>query len=80
MKKFKVNVPCDYIIGHLRYGHLEIIMEAEDLEELESQLKDDKVRNDIMNMGDIVIDDYEIDDTGDWDFDSVSIEEVFEKW
>ena len=27
MTKFKVNVPCNYVQGYLRYGHFEGIVE-----------------------------------------------------
>ena len=37
--KFKVYKDLDYVIGHLRYGHFEGIVEAEDEEELEKCLK-----------------------------------------
>ena len=33
MKKFKVGKDFEYITGHLRYGHAEVIVEAETEEE-----------------------------------------------
>lgn len=34
MKKFRVTQDLDYVMGHLRYGHLEGEFEAESKEEL----------------------------------------------
>ena len=66
MKKFKVTIPCEYIQGHLRYGHAEGIIEAKNIES-------------ITNLGDldldIVVDDYEIDDY-ELDFENARIEEI----
>ena len=58
MKKFKVNIPCDYIQGHLRYGHLEGIVEVASEDELK-ELIDSK---DILDYLDVVVDDYEVND------------------
>lgn len=33
MKKFKVTQDADYVVGHLRYGHREGIIEAESIED-----------------------------------------------
>ena len=56
--KFKVYKDLDYVIGHLRYGHFEGIVEAEDEEELEKMFEDEDFLWDNLNL---VIDDYDID-------------------
>lgn len=69
MKKFKINVPCDYVVGHLRYGHGEAIIEAETEEDaIEKAKKWDDY--------DLIVDDYEIEDHDSWDFDNMTMEEV----
>lgn len=65
-KKVKFNIPLDYIIGHLRYGHLEGTLdlteeEFKKLEEDPPKFIDD---NDILDDLELIIDDYRIDDRG----------------
>ncbi len=72
MKKFKVVVPCEYIVGHLRYGHGEAIIEAKDIEEAKQKAKE-------FDDYDIEIDDYEIDDCGSFEFEDMEIEEIKEE-
>lgn len=57
MKEYKVNVPVDYITGHLRYGHLECEVEAESKEEALEKAKN-------YEDFDLVVDDYEVDSYG----------------
>ena len=59
MKKFKVTQDLDYVSGHLRYGHLEGIIEAESAEEAIMLVKDDPMR-----FLSVVIDAYVIEN---WD-------------
>lgn len=59
--KFKVTADVNYVMGHLRYGHLEGIIEAKSEEELKEMLKDPDVRDDLK----LVVDDYEVDGCGD---------------
>ena len=55
MKKFKVYIPCDYVDGHLRYGHLEGEIQAENIEEIKNMKKDGFWR-----YCELIIDDYEV--------------------
>lgn len=59
--KFRVTADLDWVSGHLRYGHLEGIVEAESEEALEIKMKNPDFR-DIL---DLVVDDYEVDGYGD---------------
>ena len=59
--KFRVTADLGWVSGHLRYGHLEGIVEAESEEALEIKMKNPDFR-DIL---DLVVDDYEVDDYGD---------------
>lgn len=72
MKKFKVYVPCEYIVGHLRYGHGEAIIEAENEEEAKKKAQ-------MYEDFDIEIDDFEIDDCGNFEFEDMKIEEIKEE-
>lgn len=68
--KFRVTQEANYVMGHLRYGHREGIIEAnskEDALKLIEGNEDDYL--------DIVIDDYEIEDA-DFENNPFKIEEV----
>lgn len=67
MKKVFIDAPLDYVAGHLRYGHLEGIVEMTD-EEFE-RFKEDPINfiydNEYEYDGlNLVIDDFEVDDRG----------------
>ena len=65
MNKVVITAPVDYVIGHLRYGHLEGEVELTD-EQLEL-FKKDPVKA-IQELGldlELVIDDWEVDGYGD---------------
>ena len=70
MKKFRVTQDLDYIVGHLRYGHLEGTVEAESAEEAMALVKDDP-----LGYLSLIIDDYEVEgwDEGD---NPIEVEEV----
>lgn len=38
--KFKFKKELDYVVGHLRYGHIEGIVEADNLEEAKKKLEE----------------------------------------
>lgn len=71
MKKFLVSVPVDYVEGYLRYGSKEAIIEANSMEEAKEIVLNDKER--FEENSSIVVDDYEINDYGDLDFDEIQI-------
>ena len=56
--KFLVTRNAEYVMGHLRYGHQEGIVEVESEEELRKLIDSE----DIYDYLDLVIDDYEVDD------------------
>lgn len=65
MNKVAITAPVDYVIGHLRYGHLEGTVELTD-EELELFKKDPAKT--IRELGldlELIIDDWEVDGCGD---------------
>lgn len=66
MKKILINAPLEYVIGHLRYGHLEGVIEVPD-EEFE-KFKENPINflydNEYIDELDLLIDDWEIDDRG----------------
>lgn len=64
MKKVFIDAPLSYVAGHLRYGHLEGIVEMTD-----EQFKKDPINFIYDNEYDfdglnLVIDDFEVDDQG----------------
>lgn len=89
MKNYKVCVPVDYLRGHLRYGHAIYSIEAETKEEAIQKLKSTKEIIRKMENGeipddpdfedfdyeDVIIDDWCIDDLGDFQFNEAYIEE-----
>lgn len=74
MAKFKVTQQADYIIGHLRYGHREGVIEADSKEDALNKLKNDGY-TDYLNT---VVDDYSIDDA-EFDDNPFEIEELEEE-
>lgn len=64
--KVKINIPLDYVIGHLRYGHKEGILEF--TEEEFKKFKEDPIdfieEEDLLYNLKIIIDDYDVDDWG----------------
>lgn len=86
----KINIPFDYLVGHLRYGHLEgeVELDPEAEKEFKELLKKEKnntitlkeldklddYTSYIREQCDIVIDDYCINDCGDLDW-SVLLED-----
>lgn len=89
MKNYKVCVPIDYLRGHLRYGHVIYNIGAETKEEAIQKLKSTKeiirkmengeIPNDPefedFDYEDVIVDDWCIDDLGDFQFDEAYIEE-----
>lgn len=65
-KKVKFNIPLEYITGHLRYGHVEGILELteEEFKELEKNPIDFVYDQDILCDLDLIIDDYRVEDYG----------------
>ena len=59
--KFRVTQDVDYVMGYLRYGHFEGIVEADSEEELKEKLKDPYFHHDL----ELVVDDYRVEDYGD---------------
>lgn len=75
MKKFKIKVSTDYVVGHLRYGHYEVEIEAESLEKAKEYINTDEGKGYIRDIGEFEVDDYEVDEIGDLDMSSAIIEE-----
>lgn len=65
MNKVVITAPVDYVIGHLRYGHLEGEVELTD-EQLELFKKDPVKAIQELDLDlELVIDDWEVDGYGD---------------
>lgn len=70
--KYIVRQEADYMMGHLRYGHREGIIEAESKEDALKKLKDGYAE-----ALDYIVDDYEIEDA-EFGNNPFEIEEVKE--
>lgn len=64
--KVKFDIPLDYVVGHLRYGHKEGIVELtkEELKELKEDPGYFVDKYDILERLSLIIDDYCVDDYG----------------
>jgi hypothetical protein len=76
MKRFKISIPLEYIMGHLRYGHLEYEVDADTFEEAMERIMDG-----LEDDYELIVDDWEVSDYGDVDYDDakvISVEETEE--
>ena len=58
MAKFRVSQDADYIMGHLRYGHREGIIEADSLEDAKKKVE----KEGHTDFLDLIVDDYSVED------------------
>ena len=70
--KFRISQDCDYVMGYLRYGHLEGEIEADSLEEAKEKIE--KYPRDYMEL---IVDDYDVEDYDCGD-NEVEIEQIEE--
>ena len=75
MAKFKVRQDADYLVGYLRYGHREGVIEANSVEDVINKLQNDGC---IDYLG-LVVDDYEVEDVS-YGSNPFKIEPVMEEW
>ena len=59
MKKIVLN--CDYVQGHLRYGHFELKLDDNDYKEFKALSKKEQLEQ-IKSDGDLIIDSYRVED------------------
>lgn len=57
MARFKVSQEADYVMGHLRYGHREGVIEAESKEDALEKLNNGYASDYL----DLIVDDYEVE-------------------
>lgn len=60
----KVIAGIDYLAGYLKYGHFELNLNESKLEEFKNLSKEEQIDY-IKEDGDLIIDDYELNDYGD---------------
>lgn len=72
MAKFKVRQQADYVMGYLRYGHREGIIEADSVEDALDKLEN----HDYTDYLDLKVDDYRVEevDYGDNEFEIEELE------
>ena len=56
-KRYTISVPVGYVFGHLRYAHLEMIIEADNEEEARAEFDP--------RYADLIVDDWEVYEYGD---------------
>lgn len=73
MAKFRVRQDADYVIGHLRYGHREGVIEADSKEDALDKLQNEGYTDYL----DLKVDDYEVEvaEYGDNEFEIEEVEE-----
>lgn len=66
MKKILIDAPLEYVAGHLRYGHLEGVIEIsdEEFENFKENPIDFLYDNEYIDELDLLIDDWRVDDCG----------------
>ena len=66
MKKILINAPLEYVAGHLRYGHLEGVIEVpdEEFEKFKENPIDFLYDNEYIDELDLLIDDWRVEDRG----------------
>ena len=72
MSKYFISVPVDYVIGHLRYGHFEGVVELKD-DEINNK---EKLKKLIRENCELWIDDWEIDSYGPLDMNELELRRV----
>lgn len=76
MAKYRIIANVDYLIGHLRYGHYEGEIDEEELPpNWEEELRKHPSLIKQLNL-ELIVDDYEIDGTGD--ISDIQIEKIEE--
>lgn len=58
MAKYRVSQDADYVMGHLRYGHREGIIEADSLEDAKKKIE----KEGFTDYLELVVDDYSVED------------------
>lgn len=76
MKKIKISIPVDYIMGHLRYGHLEgeVVLTDEEFEKFTSDPVQAFEELQLDNDLEVKVDDWHIDDIGDLVYEDMTYE------
>lgn len=76
MKLFKVSIPLDYVYGKLRRAHGELYVEAQSKEQVRNVYMERSGMEYFMENADVVVDDFEIDEVGHYNFFYVDVTEV----
>ena len=59
-----ITADCDYICGYLRYGHWELNLTDAEYDDFCNMDESEQERY-LMDNGDLIVDDYEVDDLGE---------------
>lgn len=58
----KIICPLEYVVGHLRNGHYELVLSDEEYTKF--QESSDEEKEDWIRDGELVVDDYRVEDVG----------------
>jgi hypothetical protein len=74
---YRLTKDLDYLAGHLRYGHKELLLTDEEYKKYMAMSKEERMEY-FQDECEIVVDDFEVDDYEDSDdgLDSISVEKV----
>jgi hypothetical protein len=70
MSKIRVIGNLDYVQGYLKYGHLELEIDKEEWSKMSKENQEEY----LIDCGELVIDDWEVNDRGD--LNDIVIEEI----
>ena len=74
-KQYKVIAKLDYVIGYLRCGNIEMILDEDEYKKFISLSLKEQIEW-LENEGDVEITDYSIEDYGDIQEKTLTIEEI----
>lgn len=71
----RIICPVEYVMGHLRNGHYELVLNDEEFEKF-TQMSDEEKERYIDDNGDLEVDDWRIDDVGPLELCNLGIVDV----
>lgn len=76
-KKYSIYIPVEYLIGHLRCGHYEGVLELTDEEYEQIKQDPDLLKEWELHYNlELLVDDYRIEDCGPLEVSELQIQEV----
>ena len=67
----RINCPVEYVAGHLRNGHYELVLSDEEYKKFEESSREEK--EDWIRDGEFILDDYSLEDAGPLEIDNLEV-------